>query len=238
MFTQANKDIARYVDQGDYFRDSLNWYCKKHLSPIPHWAYILVVALMLIYGAYTITMMFLQDLEVKQYPLPIYSIDQVKYFPYIKPLSTEKEPINVSISRYLASRYVIARERYSFKELGTEEGQYTRNFVRAVSSGRVTYEYDVMINEENPNSPIVRYKSFTTREITVNKVELIGKWDLPEKALVYFTATESSQDGEVVVNDFIAEMNFSITDLEAQRNKGESPNLRFTVTSYTTKMLS
>jgi len=107
MFSQANKDIARYVDRGDYFRDSLAWYCKKFVSPISHWAYIFVITVFLVYGTYIVTMLFLKDLVVKEYPLPIYSIDQVKYFPHIKPLSEKKEPINISISRYLTSKYVI-----------------------------------------------------------------------------------------------------------------------------------
>ena len=121
MFTQANKDIARYVDRGDYFRDSVQWYCKKFISPIPHWAYIFVIIIFMLYGTYIITTLFLSDLQVKKYPLPIYSVDQVKYFPHIKPLSEKKEPINVSISRYLTSSYVKAREEYNFANIGTEK---------------------------------------------------------------------------------------------------------------------
>jgi type IV secretory pathway component VirB8 len=238
MFTQANKDIARYVDRGDYFRDSLAWYNKKFLSPIPHWAYILVITVFLIYGTYIITLLFMEDLKVKEYPLPIYSVDQVKYFPHIKPLSTKKEPINVSIARYLTSQYVLAREKYDFNNLEKEEGIFDRNFIDAVSSARVSYEYDVMTSEENPNSPIVRYKSFTKRDISVDNVELIGKWDLPEKAVIYFTSVETSRDGESRSSKWRSEMFFSMNDLEAEKNKGVSPRLRFTVTSYNTKMLS
>lgn len=239
MFTQANKDIARYVDRGDYFRDSVQWYCKKFISPIPHWAYIFVIIIFMLYGTYIITTLFLSDLQVKKYPLPIYSVDQVKYFPHIKPLSEKKEPINVSISRYLTSSYVKAREEYNFANIGTEKGEFNKNFINSISSARTSYEYESYISNENPDSPIVRYKTFTIRNISIDDVVLVGRWDLPEKALIYYTADEISKDGSTNREKWISEITFSMNDLEKKKTEKESrAQLRFTVTSYKSKKLS
>jgi len=133
----------------------------------------------------------------------------------------------------------LSRETYDFTKLKNEEGLFDRNFIKSVSSARISYEYDVLTSEENPESPIVRYKSFVTRSISITDIELVGRWDLPEKASVYFTATETSKDGEINTSNWKSDVSFSMSDLEGQKNaKNTSPELRFTITTYSTKKLS
>lgn len=237
MIDPANKNIQRYVDTGDYFRDAVDWYCAKYISPMTHRSYLMVLIIVSIISAMSVFTLFFTSIEVKTYPLAIDAEDQVKFFPTVKALSTVQEPTNISVSRYLATRYVKGREEYKYNDFIGERGEFTRKMIQSMSSRRVFREYSDYVNPEiNADSPQVLYKSFIQRLIKVQNVQLLGSRVVPDKAIVKYEVNEKSDTTESKSN-WVAEISFSMIDLEKKDEKGK-PTLSFTVTAYKTYKLN
>lgn len=237
MIDPANKNIQRYVDSGDYFRDSVDWYCSKYVTPISQRIYMMIIVVFSIISAFTMFQLFFEDLVVKRYPIVLDSEDSVKYFPVIKAISEFKEPINISVARYLAGHYVRMREEYKYVDAIGEKGKAADQMIQGMSSRRVYREYaDYMSPKTNADSPFVVYKNYVQKLISITNVELLGGYFLPDKAIVKYQVTEKHNDNDVKSN-WIAEISFSMLDLEKKDSEGKS-TLSFTITSYQTYKLN
>lgn len=237
MIDPANKNIQRYVDSGDYFRDSLEWYYKKYVSHISIRAYLIILVLISILSGIAGITIFNTSTEVRNLALVVNAEDQIKYYPVVKALSTVKEPINISVARYLATLYVNGRESYKYRDITGEKGELTKKMIQSMSSRRVFREYSDFTNPEiNPDSPLILYKSFIQRIVNIKDVKFHGSRNLPDKAVVSFEAVEKSDTNESKSN-WVGEVSFSMQDLEKKNEKGES-ELTFTITSYKTYKLN
>ncbi len=237
MLDQVNKNIQRYVETGDYFVDVKEWYASKYVFPYTIRSYMLVFFICLFCNWY-----FLDDVsnkvsEIKRMPFPMYAYDSVNYVPVIKSLSEIKEPINISIARYMAGKYVKFRESYSYDDFDGDNRKIVDQRVQTLSSRRIFREFLDYVNpDENPDSPIVRYKNKTKLFVEVKNVELFGQYDLPEQAIVTYDLIEKSNDSESR-STRKAEMIFTMLDLEKKDDITGMPKLSFTVTSYATNKL-
>lgn len=237
MIDPANKNIQRYVDSGDYFRDSLEWYYKKYVSHISIRAYLIILLFVSIVSGLAAISIFNTSTEVRNLALVVNAEDPIKYYPVVKALSTVKEPINLSVARYLAALYVTGREAYKYRDVTGEKGELTTKMIQSMSSRRVFREYSDSTNPEiNPDSPLIIYKSFIQRIINIKEVKFHGARSLPDKAVISFEAIEKSDTNESKSN-WVAEVSFSMQDLEKKNEKGES-ELTFTITSYKTYKLN
>jgi type IV secretory pathway component VirB8 len=237
MLDQVNKNIQRYVDSGDYFKDAKEWYASKFLLPFSLRSYALLFFIVILFATYIMIELMKVDSAVKNMPFPMYAYDSVNYFPHIKPLTEVKEPINNSVARYMASKYVIFRESYNFNDTQGENKEISEKRIQALSSRRMYKEFiDYMNPDENPDSPLIRYKSQVKRVIEVKSVELFGQYDLPERASVTFEAIEKSKNGIDSTTTWQADIDFTMLDLEKKDENGQS-KLSFTVTNYTTNKL-
>lgn len=236
MNFQLLKNIQRYVDSGQYFEDAKKWYAGKYIMPYTERAVMLFLGLWVALGTYLLMQTTIQDFQVKEYPFPIYALDQVKYFPYIKPISKIKEPINISVARYLASEYVKLREGYWSIDFAEDNKDFHDKRISALSSRRMYREYLNFIDPRlNPDSPLIKYKNQVQRNITIKSIKLSGAPGFPERAVITYEATERSSAGETS-STFMAEMNFTLLDLEKEKMIG-SNQIGFTVTSYQTYKL-
>lgn len=236
MLDQVNKNIQRYVDSAGYFTDVKEWYAYKYLLPYTLRSYIILILLGVIISFYIMYQLVKQDAELKYVPFPMYAYDTVRYFPNIKPLSDVKEPINISVARYMASQYVKFRESYQYSDFEGENMQNSLSRIKTLSSLKIYRDFaDYVDPEENPDSPIIKYKDKTRRVIEIKSVELFGQYDLPERAKVVFEAIEKSKTSQDTTT-WMAEINFKMLDLEKKDENGRS-NLSFTVISYLTYKL-
>ncbi len=236
MLDQVNKNIQRYVDSAGYFTDVREWYAYKYLLPFTLRSYMMLILIAVSIASYIMYQLVKQDAELKQMPFPMYAYDTVNYFPHIQPLTDIKEPINISIARYMVGQYVKLRESYSYSDFQGENMTNALARIKTLSSLKIYRDYaDYVDPETNPDSPLIRYKDKTRRTITVKTVELFGLYDLPERAKVVFESKEKSKTAEEVTT-WEAEINFKMLDLEKKDKDGKS-NLSFTVISYTTYKL-
>jgi type IV secretory pathway component VirB8 len=232
MLRESNYIIAKKIDLGHYFRDTFEWYATKHMYFYTFRAYL---AIMLIFVCVGLGFMYLvsqMTFVVKSYPFPIYALDETKYFPIMKPISTEKESINISVARYLVGKYVLLREEYKFAEQSGEAKAILEQKIRNLSSFKIFRNYlNYMDPDFNSDSPLISYKNHTQRIIKITKVELTGNPFRPDAAEVAFQAEERGVFGESV-STWKAEVDFNMSDIEKIFKK--QSRLSFVVTRYNT----
>lgn len=229
MLKESDHIIARYIESGQYYKDGHEWYASKYLSLYPVRAFTLVIIVALTLAVLGMIYTYKLNVVSKKFPFPIFAYDETKYFPFIKPLAKEKEPISTSVSRYLLKKYVEFRENYNYKDQLGEQKDILTKKIQALSSRKVfRYYMDYVDPESNPLSPLVLYKNKTTREINVHDVVFGSN----NEAEVYYTATIKNQKGDTIVTEWKATMSYRLSDISKVMEKKN--NLSFLVTDYKT----
>lgn len=229
MLKESDHIIAKYIENGQYYKDAHEWYASKYLSIYPMRAFTLLIILALTMAICGMTYIYRLNVVSKKFPFPIYAYDETKYFPFIKPLAKEKEPISISVSRYLLKKYVEFRENYNYRDQIGEQKEILIKKIQALSSRKVFRHYiDYADPESNPMSPLVLYKNKATRKIEITNVVFVGY----NQAEVYYTATVENQRGTSVSTNWKAIMYYRLSDISKVIQKAH--NLSFLVTDYET----
>lgn len=233
---QNQQYIAQSVKDGSYFAEAKEFYAIKYLYPFTLRAQILLISMLVVVGAYVSFQTFINDYISVPVPFAMYARDQVNYYPMIKPLALETEPVELSISRYLAQRYVILRESYDYKDFTADNKAHSFEEIRALSSKKVYREYtDYMDTEINSSSPLLLYKNKFKKKVAIthsqlNKVEgqLVGA------TIDYTVHTKSLTSNEI--GHYRADIEFYLNSLDKVAAGQEK--LDFIITQYSTYKLS
>jgi type IV secretion system protein VirB8 len=228
VIRESDKIVARYIDDGTYFKEAFNWYASKYLFPVTLRSYFIIGFIALALGFSTIFYESLIKITTDKYPFPIYALDQTKYFPFIKSLAKEKEPLERSFARYFVRTYILYREKYEYLNFIGENKEILLNKIKAFSSRRVYREYlDYIDPEQNPDSPVVLYKNRTTRNIEIMEILFLKH----NHAKINFKAIE---DGplEIKESNWTSEITFQLDDIEEAFKRKDKVN--FIVTTYKT----
>lgn len=236
MIEGDNSKAREMLKQGTYFDAAFEWYAGKYVYPITARSAALITLAGIIYSIWTLIDLNFKEFQEKSFPFTIYAVDQTLYAPSIKPLAIKKEPMDVSVSRYLAQKYVEYREGYKPQDFSDDFNRKTlTDKIRAISSRKIFNDYEQFINPDtNPNSPLIVYKNQTQRVITVTKIEMKGEVSRPDYAVINYTAIERNAAGETKSN-WVAEIDFMMTDIAKVSSK-QIP-FDFKVTKYSTKKL-
>lgn len=247
--------IKGSVEEGAYFKDALNWYFFRYVTPICD-------RTLLIFGAIVaaVVLFFLYQMIDSAFPLvqkvPVFitAKDQTTYFPNIQPLKPRKgeenydqgiETVDQSILKYLLSTYIADRESYDFSKAETEDVNIKFNRVKNLSSAEEYRNFQLIISPDNPNSPIKNFGQNVSKSVKVESVTFVKKeaQNFTDRALQFLsnkipTETEVrfytvlktvSEDGENEEKErYLAKINFDF-DGVAKEKKGD---LKFTVNSY------
>ncbi len=236
MLKETDYIIAKKIESGQYFEDSLEWFIAKYGHIICFRSIMVISLLILCAGLGFMIVLSQMTFTVKSYPFPVYAIDEVNYFPNIKSISSEKEPINVSVARYLSGKYVILREEYRFSDQNGELKSIREQKIRNFSSFKVFRGYLNLIDPDyNYNSPLIIYKNHTQRVIKVENVTLRGNSFRPDSAVVLFKSIEKGR-GEEKISYHNAYLEFNMSDIEKIFKK--ESRLSFVVTNYKTERIS
>jgi type IV secretion system protein VirB8 len=232
MISEVNKAIAEHIDSGKYFEDARDWYISKYVMLFSIRALYAIIALIIGISAHVIFDSARQDYTVKQYPFSIYAEDELKYFPLIKSIARKKEPINLSVAKYLASQYVELRENYKFSNQVGEEKDKLLMKISSLSTKKVYRDYlNYMDPNLNPDSPLVVYKNVTQRIVSVKEITSPNNKNvIPDNIEVKFEASEIDKEGNIIKTNWIAEVEFSMSDIDKVFDKTET--LNFIVTKY------
>lgn len=107
------KDIDAKIEDGSYFEEAKQWYNEIFLRP----AVMNAVMRFIAYVILTVTVIAVYNIH-NNFPLTrkvtvmARLLDTAQYYPIIKPLN-DSHGIKKGVVRYLAERYILAREKYT-----------------------------------------------------------------------------------------------------------------------------
>jgi len=233
------KEAKKLFEEGRYYDESYSWYFYKFAFPFLQPPVLLIALIMLIFAAYIGVNAYTLTFSTQYVPFPIYSKDQVKFLPFIKPLAQGNEPIDRSISRYFVKRYVGLIENYDPTAFAGDDLNETMLAVESISTKRMFDIYKKYMDpQENVNSPVIIYRNRSTRNISINSIQLKESNGEFYKAVVNYTATLKTpgKKEEVVTTNWVSEVEFIMSNVERVYELDEE--FYFLVTKYHSYELS
>lgn len=248
--------IKSSVTDGSYFRDALDWYFFRYLSPICDRTLLIFGAIIAAIVLFCLVKMIQSAFPlVQKVPIFIQAEDQALYFPNLvelKPKKTSKNydpaitSVDQAVLKYLLSIYVKDRESFDFSKGEIDDVNKKINRVKNVSSADEYRSFQLIMSKDNPDSPIQQFDKDVVKTVEIESVNLIKKepQDFAEKAKEYLsnviptsaevrfiaTTTErSDEDGDKVIKErYLAQINFDFTGVD----KDKKGSLNFMVNSY------
>ncbi|WP_339041285.1 VirB8/TrbF family protein [Candidatus Lariskella endosymbiont of Hedychridium roseum] len=227
--TELNIDDE--IETGRYFKAALDWHTSRYLSYYTQCIYMFIVTLLALVAAIVAIHLTRARYSIEQYPLVSYTDDQVNYVTRIHSISHLGDSIDKSVARYMITAYIQSRESYKYEEYSNKESWDQKiAFLQSNSSKKVLSEFlNYMDTRQNPDSPVLKYKTQTRKDVSVKDVKFFEYYNRPFRATADFLITELSYNS-TVVSKCTAELIFSLTDIEKVIDK--SVALKFMVTSY------
>lgn len=219
--------IGQEVENEKFFKDAVDWYTFKYVSPICDRTILIfggILSILIFYFVFEL-IKNLFPLVIKD-PIIIKAKDQSKYTPNLislKPkngkenFDPEIRNVDEAIAKYLIKIYVKDREEFDFSKASIEEVNIKFNRIKNNSSIQEFKNFQNFYSEENPLSPIQYFGKNINKKIEITDFKFIRKIpkNYQEKMLEYFSMTLPKE----------AEIRFSAY-LEIQDEYGEKK--RFT----------
>ena len=262
---ENNEDAKEYFEfiksstrDGSYFKDALDWYLFRYVSPICDRTILLFGAIVA-----AVVLYFLIQLVEGAFPLlveePIFirSYDQTKYFPNLVALKPKKgkegydpevQTVDEAYAKYLLSHYVTSREGYDFSKAEIEDVNKKFNHMRNLSSASEYRNFQAIMSKDNPNSPIRNFGMNVNKTIEIDSVKFYRKEakdlatkarlylsnDIPTRADIRFTATIKTFDANnenvsTQKERYLAKINFTFDGVNKDVKNGP---VNFAVNTY------
>lgn len=230
------QEIAEKIRNGSYFTDANNWYAGKYLYPVTERSMMFVFAIATFLSLIPIASLLHTTIQTNnKIPFPIYAADSTDHFSVIRPLAQSDESAQTAIAKYLITDYIRSREEYVYKNINGEKLKKLLKKIKSSSAKQVLNEYIGYMSENNPYSPLTRYKDHTNRFIEIKSLSFLDNDQTSGKAKVIFEATESSNDDNKQVSLWEVTINFRLPDIATIARTGAP--LRFLVGYYRAKPL-
>ena len=250
------KFIHDSVKDGSYFKDALNWYSFRYITPICDRTILIFGALIAVVVLYC-----LEELVASSYNLvlekPIYiaSKDTSKYFPNLvdlKPREGEEKydhnikNIDEAIAKYLLKNYVKERESFDYSKGKAEIVTRKFDHIKNTSSESELREFKLLMSRDNPDSPITKFGKNFTKDVKFESLKFVRKEkvgfkekaidylveEIPTQAEVRFVATTTHTISENNVKKesvrYIAKISFDFEGVQV----GQKGRLGFRVNRY------
>jgi type IV secretory pathway component VirB8 len=229
----SRPSIEEQLQDGSYFKEAKSWYAHMFLEPYSQKVYQLLATIIIILATYILIEVANTDYMQTKVPFAIYFDEKLDFVSRIKPITQGNESINTSYARYFLKHYVELYERY---DLEWEQDTYR---LKALSSLRIYDNYLRFMDPNlNPESPVLRYKGHTTRNIEIVDV-ILSDQAIHDKGIVIFKAIEENNGQQQEGKNFSlwqAEVEFAMTDFNKVIKDELAP--RFIVTKYHVNKLS
>jgi len=235
---------------GTYFKDALDWYMFRYVSPLCDRTIMIFVAIVA-----AISLFFLIQIInglfplVEKVPIVIHSKDQSRYVPFIKSLRDPKNKsltVDDVIAKYLLSIYVNDRESYDFRRSEVEDVNRKFNRIKNASSFNEYKNFQLFMSKDNATSPLNEFGHNIFRTVEVQSVTFIeNKQDyyltlknffasrLPSEAEVRFVIAIHNFDEEnnekIEKANYLAKVKFNFSGADRNAKIGV---MNFAVNSY------
>jgi len=195
--------IKNAVEDGRYFKDSLDWYFFRYLTPICDRTLLIVSG-----SIFFVVMFILVEMIENTYPLveefPIFfeAKNQSVYAPKLIQLKTarisndfseEDRQLSVdeSVAKYLISRYIKEREGFNFKSAEISAINTKFRKIKSLSTPQEYKNFQAFMGKENKLSPIRFFGQNVERVVDIESFKYIRKTpkNIAEKAKEYIAAS-------------------------------------------------
>jgi len=236
---------------GTYFKDALDWYLLRYVSPLCDRTIMLFVAII---GA--ISLFFLIQIIdglfplVEKVPIVIRSKDQSLYTPFIKTLRSEQNKglsVDDAIAKYLLSIYVNDRESYDYRKSEVEDVNRKFNRLKNTSSYGEYKNFQLFMSKDNANSPLNEFGHNIYRTVEIKDVTFVTNQQkdyylklktffssvLPTEAEVRFTMVihnfDEGNNEKTSRENYLAKIKFNFSGADRNAKTGI---MNFAVNSY------
>lgn len=177
QLTEYRDFVKESAVDGTYFKDALDWYLLRYVSPLCDRTVMIFVAAI---GA--ISLFFLIQIIdglfplVEKVPIVIRSKDQSLYTPFIKPLRSEESgalTVDDAIAKYLLSIYVNDRESYDYRKSEVEDVNLKFNRMKNTSSYSEYKNFQLFMSKDNADSPLNQFGHNIYRTVEVKSVNFV-----------------------------------------------------------------
>lgn len=229
--------LNEQITTGKYFDIAKQWYADKYLAPYSAVFYVLVLLLIFVYASYVTVRIATAEYNNQKVAFPVYvsDADSVDNYSKMTGLPYGKDNINFSFAVYFLKFYVLLRESYTPNLIEKINLDSLRSRIHNLSSAKVSNEFENFISLQNQESPIVKYRNFVTRDITITSINL-NRFDREKVngATVEFTATERGASINQTSN-WIADVVFNLNDIYQVHQKKKP--LKFLVFKYSVQKI-
>jgi type IV secretory pathway component VirB8 len=248
--------IKSSVEDGSYFKDGLNWYFFRYVTPICDRTLLIFGAIIASVVLYCLVQMVRSAFPlVEEVPVFLAAADTSVSFPNLVNLKPRKDSpgydqniltVDEAVAKYLLEIYVKDRESYDFSKAEVEEVNRKFNRIRTLSSAEEYRVFQLIMSRDNPASPLNNFGQNIRRDVKIESVKLVRKEVvgfanqakeflqnvLPSEAEVRFIATTKTTDANEVTKDeserYITKISFDFAGAQKDKKK----DLGFAVKGY------
>ncbi len=244
------KFVKTSVENGSYFKDSLNWYLLRYVNPICDRTLMAFAGIISCISLYFLIQIISSTFPlVEKVPIVISDHDASLYRPVIKEL--KKIDVNKTftadelVAKYLLSTYVVNRESYDYRASDVSEVNTKFNRIKNNSSYGEYKNFQLFMSRENAESPLNNFgrNIYQTTEIVAinfkkeqknySQFRAFFKNNIPQEAEITFTNTTHTvnEDGTQTQKrqNYLARIKFKFDGLDRDAKSGV---LNFVVNEY------
>jgi len=222
------KSLKTYVESGEYFIDTQNWYKYKYLHPFSHrsFLFILTVTILVLFTSIIINIYNLFPIITPVRYSILTESGENKSAQIINADQIENNPL-ASIADIMLRKYVIQRETYDYNDLKKQFIYIKNNSTRIVF--RRFYNY---MNINNTSSPVLLYQKDIKRTVSIISSRFLSD----TKTEIKFHSIARNITGDIV-EDMIwrAVVDYEIDQIDT--NLPPESRFNFAVTDYQVQLL-
>jgi type IV secretory pathway component VirB8 len=249
--------IKKSVDDGSYFKDAINWYFFRYVTPICDRTLLIFGAII----AFVVLFFLIQMVRsafplVEEVPIFIQAKDRSLTFPNLINLKPKKDKdgydpqiatVDEAVLKYLISNYVKERESFDFRRGEIEDVNNKLSYIRNISTDNEYRVFRLIMSKDNPDSPINFYGQNVVKNIQIDSIKLVKiepkdftqkarqylSNKIPTEAEVGFRANTKSIDLETGIvtekkDRYIVKIKFAFDGVK----KGDKGTINFLVNGY------
>lgn len=222
------KSLKTYVESGEYFIDTQNWYKYKYLHPFSHrsFLFILTVTILVLFTSIIINIYNLFPIITPVRYSILTESGENKSAQIINADQIENNPL-ASIADIMLRKYVTQRETYDYNDLKKQFIYIKNNSTRIVF--RRFYNY---MNINNASSPVLLYQKDIKRTVSIISSTFLSD----TKTEIKFHSIARNITGDIV-EDMIwrAVVDYEIDQIDT--NLPPESRFNFAVTDYQVQLL-
>ncbi|GDX36496.1 hypothetical protein LBMAG18_10070 [Alphaproteobacteria bacterium] len=241
--------MKQEISQGNYFKDAIDWYILRYVSPICDRTILFIGALISCIVCYIVVGIIKMSFPlVIRDPIIIKAKDQAKYIPKLIPLKPKSsmenfdpdiKNIDEAIAKYLIKSYTIDREEFNFSKAMIEDINIKFARIKNNSSSSEFRNFQNFYSEENPQSPIQNFGKNVYKTIEIVDIRFIRESSknyrqqildyfsvqIPKKAEIRFNSkinyTDENGEKKFISEKYLSRVSFSLKPVNKIKEEKE-----------------